>query len=774
MRRGRALRCVGVVVAVVGSGLAAPPGSLPLAAQTSRPEITGIAFSGNQVFPEDSLRAAIVNRQTECKAFLFRPLCVLGVDAAIDRGYLQPRELPLDALRVEAFYWLRGYREAAVDTLLERSDGQVAVTFQVSEGEPIRIDSLTVTGLEGVASPGVEDDLPLSVGSPLSALRIQAVKDTLVQRLQEVGYAYPEVFYASFIPQGTRRARLSFDVDPGPRVRFGPVTVTWDGVEDPDEGPELEETSIRRMVPFSEGDSYRRSQVIEGQRNLYSLDLIRTASVVPARDTLAQDTILPVTIRVTEGDEHWVRTGVGWSTADCLNAESQWSSRNYFGGARRLTLRARVSNILAPELGSTVCNQAGSGEFAELNGQLSAELFQPWLFSPRNSLTASAFVERQSLPDIFVREALGATLAFARIIGRQATATLSYQPALTRLGGGEVFFCVSFLLCTRNDIEVFESANLLSPVGLNLAVNRSNQILNPTSGYSLAVDLEHASALTGSDFSYNRAVGEVAAYRSVSQGVVLAGRLRSGIVSPGQFEKLRSGPSGVPPDLVHPQKRFYSGGAASVRGFAESRLGPQVLTVDVVSLLGVPPGGSAPLCAPAQVTSGGCDAGPLENQAFFSRPTGGNRLIEANLELRFPLALDDFQGALFVDAGEVWGQDVALEPGDIEVTPGLGVRYFSPIGPIRVDVAYRPRRVDALPVLTGGIRPFDPGVGDTDADRIRIRTAGGGTEPIDWVRTPDLLLMTPRVSLALDDSGDPALVRFLRRLQFHFSIGQPF
>jgi outer membrane protein insertion porin family/translocation and assembly module TamA len=731
---------------------------VPVAAQTSRPELTGIRFEGNQVFGDNALEGAIVNRATSCSNLFLSPLCWMGIEAAVDRRYLNPDELSRDALRLQAYYWLRGYRDARVEVVRDESEGGVALTFLVEEGEPVLVEELRIEGAEGVEAEGLLDDLPLAVGEPMSSLRIEAVRDTLVSRLREVGYAHADVFSGFLIPADSRAAEVDFIVDPGPQARFGEVRVEW-AQEEP---PELDETTVRRMVPFSDGGLYRFSQLVEGQRNLFALDLIQTARVTEDRDTLARDTVIPVNIHLTEGDLHRVRTGLGWSTADCFNGEARWTSRNFRGGARRLTARARISNILAPQLNETLlCGGVGSDEFTRLNGQLAVELIQPFVFSPRNSVAASAFVERQSVAGVYIREAIGTSLAFTRNIGRQATLTFSYQPALTRLDAGELFFCVSFLLCTAEDIEAFSSANWLSPLAVTLALNRSNRLLNPTAGYSVALDLEYASDWTGSDFVYARGLGEVAGYLGLGERTVLAARVRGGNVEPGAFKR-GTGSGSVPADLVHPQKRFYAGGAASVRGFAENQLGPRVLSTEVENVLDVPEGSSEPLCLPEEVVDGSCDGTGVNPDEFLVRATGGIRLLEGSLELRFPLINNVLQGATFVDIGQVWDQQSDQELDRLEVTPGLGLRYFSPIGPLRIDVGYNFRGAQDLPLLTEGLEPCDLETGSC----LVVRMADGSSGPIPWQVTDDLQPLGPRVEYGGRE--------WYQRFQLHFSIGQAF
>jgi len=727
----------------------------PVTAQTDRPELREIVFVGNTVFSDDSLEVAIVNRDTGCRAAFAVPLCWAGWDAFIDRQYLVPRQIALDALRLEQYYAYRGYREAKVDTALVELDEGVRLEFTIEEGQPTLIDSLSFIGLEEIQRERRERlvaDLPVAVGDLASVIAIDRARDLIISRLLNVGYAHAEVLTNQFRPEGSRTESVEFIFDTGPEVRIGEIRVEGNRY--------LDETSVRRMVPFERGDVYRRRELVEGQRNLYAVELIRVANDREEGERL--DTVLPILLDVQEGDLHRVRTALGWSTSDCINVEAEWSSRNWFGGARRLSVGARVSNILAPQLNRNACPQTGTGEFAELNGQVEVELVQPWIFSPRNSLGLSAFVERQSLQDVFIREALGVNVSLSRLLTPWATATLSYEPQITRLDAAEIFFCSSFLACTEDDIALFRASNWLSPLGLSFNLDRSNQILNPTQGWQANIALETASNLTGSDFAYRRATAVATGYEDFDVGV-LALRLAGGIVSEGEFFRLVEAEDRV--GIINPEKRLYSGGASSVRGYAENRLGPRVLSVPAIRLIETPGDGSA-ACTPQEVFDATCDAAEVRQGAFLERPTGGNRLLEANLEFRLPLGGDRFQFVSFVDAGQVWDVDEELDLSDIAVTPGIGFRYFSPVGPIRVDLGLRPTDDRELRVISSGIRPFDP-ADDDPADRLEVRGPGGVIAPIDWVRTADLIFLDPRIPFAQDGG-------FLSRLQLHISIGQAF
>jgi hypothetical protein len=184
-------------------------------------------------------------------------------------------------------------------------------------------------------------------------------------------------------------------------------------------------------------------------------------------------------------------------------------------------------------------------------------------------------------------------------------------------------------------------------------------------------------------------------------------------------------------------------------------------------------------CLAEQIVDFSCDADALDDDLFTARPTGGTRLFEGSAEYRFAVA-ESFQGVTFVDFGQVWDETSRISASDVVWAPGVGVRFFSPIGPLRLDVAYRLRPLEDLPVVTARIRPFVPGVdtacpvpsADCEDDRIGLTVLDDNRQPtrailrIPWVRQDELSLLAPTKRF-----GSNA---FWSRLQIHFSIGQPF
>src|SRR5690606_26670208 len=386
--------------------------------------------------------------------------------------------------------------------------------------------------------------------------------------LRNRGYPRAEVLLNTDIPAGLAEAHVQFDLIPGTLARFGESEIEGNR--------RISESVIRRMLAFDEGDVYRERDLLESQSDLFGLGVFQNVSIRPGPDPTT-DTIIPVRIQVNEGFINRVRLGAGLNTADCVTAEGRLLNRNFLGGARRLEIRGALSNVLTSRLAARFpCTDARADEpYGKLTGSIAADFTQPWLFGPRNTLGAGLFFERRSVPGVFVRDARGGHLTVSRLLSARTTVALGLRPELTKLHTeGNLFFCVSFVACAFDDLEVLDDPHWLNPIVLSFGRDRSNSIFSPSRGYIVRLDAGVADAATGSDFGYARLAGDFSVYHGMGRGVVLASRIRSGIArvtaTPGEAKGLG----------LNPQKRFFAGGANSVRGFAEYRLGPKVLTVD--------------------------------------------------------------------------------------------------------------------------------------------------------------------------------------------------
>ncbi len=747
----------GAARALLGAALAVAAAASPARGQEERPEIASVEFVGNVAFSDAALARAVVAKASGCPLVLAITSCALGLDWGRRSVRYRPRVLEDDAERLRLLYRAHGFRGVRVRAVAEEGDdGTARIAFRIDEGTPYRVASVRFVG-DGLP-PGLERDrpFPVAVGDPLSFLLIEAASDTLATQLRNVGYAFAEVFLGYFLAEGSDWATVSYDVDLGPRTRFGPIRVSGNEL--------LDDDVVLSRLPFEEGQLYEDRLIGEAQHSLHELAIVTRTRVL--RDSsVAGDSILPIDVEITEGDVHRVRPGGGFNSLDCLNVEGSWLSRNFLGGGRTLQVRARASNLLAGALeGTPLCGQAGIGVFGRVNWVVGVDFAQPTLLSRRADLHAGLFAERESRRDLFVRDALGLELGFVRSLGPRSLLQVRYRPEVDRLEAAEATLCAAFLACAPADVEALSGARRLAPISASFSRDASDDLFNPTRGARAVADLELADRFTGSDYRYVRAFVDGSLYRGIGDRAVLALRARGGRIAergPG-----RADAAGRFSLTAPPQKRFYAGGANGVRGFAESALGPRNLTIAVEELLRRAAPGVAPACTPESVFDLSCDGGALAASNLYRvRPVGGLATLEASAELRFRMADGALGGAAFVDVGQAWPEGFDLT--DLEVSPGLGLRYNTRFGPVRVDVAYPFREKEPLQVVTSRIRPFRP-LEDPASERIDVAPPGGPEERIDWVVAEELALLGPRVRYG-DDPGFS-----LRRFQLHFSIGQAF
>lgn len=693
-------------------------------AQTIRePEVVRLSFDGNEAFSDGDLAAVLRSRQTECRSVLLAPFCWLSNwGFAHSREYLDSLAVSEDELRIQLFYRDRGFFQAGVASEITRFDERAGIDFTIVEGEPTIIDSLAIHGVPALLdSAEVARLLGLGLGDRFDQVRLAAGEDSLRAALRELGYIQTTIL-EDLLRRPEEGARVTLNVDPGRRFSIGAITV--EGAD------EIGDGVVRDLMRIGSGDVYRQSLIDDSQQILFAVDAIRFASIQPA---VAGDSIVDLGVTITAASTRVARGGIGWSTDQCVRTEARLTNRNLFGGAKRLQLTARLDNIFAQQLGGAFpCGGAGSSpSFRTLNYLLRTDLTVPVFFSGKNAFRASLFGQRETFPDVFIREEVGAEFAVARNIKRGMTASLGYQPSYTGFdeNSADIFFCVSFGFCTPDDIATVTQARWLAPIVLGWVLNRTNHPIQPTNGHYFTVDFERAAAWTGSEYRYYRLTGQAADFETIEPGLVIGFRARGGIVEATGGPVSVTDPT-IDPNVLHPSKRYFAGGSQSVRGFRQNLLGPRVLVADQQT------------DCPDEFLENCVERIARENPGQFDeRPQGGDASVELSVELRKRLS-PNWTLVMFVDGGGVWESLGQIKPPTW--TPGAGIRFLSPVGPLRFDVGYNPTGAELLPVV--------------------VSLPNGSL-----VQLPDPVLYDP---FGFDDPS--FLTEFWRRLQFHISIGEAF
>lgn len=656
-----------------------------------------------------------------------------------------PIELQKDVVRLERYYHRNGFLRSSVDYLvrLDTTANDVAVLFVVGEGPPLVIDSLTFAGPGGQAAVEqldaelqedwvrFRDRIAVQQGERLTDFRLIQIQDQALGWLLERGYAFADVSAEAHVDSVALHADVRIKMTAGPRARYGQIAV--EGAES------VSERVVLRELPFRPGEEFRQSELTEGQRQIFSLNLFQLAAVDVA-DSLSQPEagLVGVRVLVRETKPRLVSGFGGYSSAGGLTATAQWTHRNFFGGARAFTAGLQAQTGLG-----------AVGQDPQIAYEARLSLRQPYLFNRYISASVEPFARYQD--DVIERSTqygITGNLLYQR--GTLNTVTLS-PTFSTRIVGAD-------------SVSLVDPATLLGDSGfsisrtqlrLSAAFGRVDDPLNPQRGFILRPTAT-AAGLVLSDVDYG-ALGLTAT------GFLPFGR-RAGVVARvtgGYLLPFGGTNTAVPFDyLALRDALYFAGGTTDVRGWATNLLGPKF--IDFVAI------DTTVAFADFQNDPGEADPVAAYYRRRYSvryRPVGGEAKVSASVQLNLPLPLGPQWGAnVFADAGRVW-----------EPAQGLYTLYEQ----------NAPAEFPDLPTLSQWLR----------ADRPALRFgAGAGLQYLTTVGYISFALgvkLNPsnfdlrdpvEVFRAADienlDPGPPDLTlappAWSKRLQFHLSIGQRF
>ena len=685
-----------------------------LAAQNTRsqphiaPEVRYLDVTGAPHVDLQDLLMSISTTGSRCRSAIILPVCWISHSPTFwDLHYLDEKEVPRDVFRIRLYYWKRGYRETQVDTSIVRvGPRQVRVTFAVHENRPTIIRTLSITYDTSLISAKTRSRLTLlHAKDPLDLVMLDSMRTLFQNELWNKGYGDATVDTSVVVNEPAYLADVKLTLTQNKRTTIGQITIS--GLN------RVSARTVLNSLTFTTGDLYRQSDIDDSQRNLYESNLFRLVGIsVPPQ----YDTVKNVTIDVTEAHMHEARVGPGFDNVNFLQGQGHYTAYNLFGGARRLDIDGTVGNLFASGL-------QGHGPFQNVASNVPDSNVSPFLaptytgsidfnqpaFLQRRTDAAGfgVFTHRTLNPGVYIDQGYGGQATFTHTVAPRAPISLNYRYELNSVQASDTYFCVNYGVCDDATIQSLRAHQSLSPLTLTAFVDRSDIPFEPTKGYVARLVLETANALTASSYRYNRAFLDAAFYSHASgTRRVLSGHLRLGWV--------HALPGGQENDVLHPRKRFYAGGANSVRGYAESQLGPRILTIDA-SQLDTASGINGGRCRPTMADIKYCNPNSpnLTNSDFLPQPLGGTSLIEGSIEYRVPMPLGrtsplrNYMLAVFVDGGYVGPQSIegvqsigSVVKGVGAVTPGFGIRYESPVGPIRVDVGLNPGRTENLGVVT--------------------------------------------------------------------------
>ena len=550
---------------------------------------------------------------------------------------LDPDALAADRRRVEAFYRDRGYYEAHAEVAEEPvGAGRVRVVFRVREGRPTRVTQVTVNGLDAAPEArSLVGTLPFKPGDVFTLSAYDGARARIADALARTGWATAEVTQRAVVLPDAATAEVTYDVAAGRRWRFGPIAIVA--------GSELPRGKIldQALGAITPGDWFDETRLPVAQSRVFQLGAFGGVRVQRAKPDEERGTI-GIVVSIQRAPFRTIRVGPGVDLTPIrwdLHAFAAWQDRNFLGDLRRLGLEARVGFAWLPSPWHPV--REGPVYL------LAADFSQPGAFTRWVDASARLEIER-GIEQAYDYQAERLRLSLPLRLSSRWKLIPSYNVEVYTLSN----FGTLFSLDPSSGGPALENCKgsvcLLSYLEQMVAWDGRDDPLNTRKGVYVGITVQEGLDIATYGYRYLRFVPEARLFRPLWGRTVFAARARVGALLP-------LGEPGLPPLVA----RFTAGGPLSMRGYYTRRLAPMALV--------------------------GSEWVPL----------GGNGVADGSLELRFPLA-GALGAALFLDAASVsdasgspeeWQR--ALDTATLQWAAGFGLRYLTPFGPLRLDVAAR-------------------------------------------------------------------------------------
>jgi outer membrane protein assembly complex protein YaeT len=567
-------------------------------------KVHSLSFKGVKAVDESRLKDALATRQSSKIPW--------GKKSYFDRS-----RFDADLKRIQAFYADRGYPDARVagfDVKLNDKQDEVDLTVTITEGDPVVVKAIEFTGFDGIPAAHLDDlkkRAPLKVGQPRDRQLVVSTHEMAVNELKDHGFPYAKVATGEEDGADGKQALLTFTAEPGKIAHVGTIEIVGN--------KSVDEHIIRRQLTFKPGALFQRSVVQDSQRRLYGLELFQFANIEPLNQEQQPEDV-PVRVTIAEGNHQRTNFGIGYGTEEKARVDAEYHHLNFFGGARSAGAHARWSSL-------------DRGVRVDFN--------QPFLFRPHFSLGVDGQQWYTYTP------AYRSTVSGGKVtLTHRQNERTSWSASITSehdssLITDEAFRnpqLFTYFRALGMDPLTKTQSGTLNALGGDFQHSTADNLLNAHHGYQIALHAEEAGRLVPGSFNYYSGSADVRQYLPISDSIVVASRLQIANIRP-----VGSNPSNVPF-----AKKYFLGGATSVRGWGRYEVSPLI----------------------------------------DGQPVGGNSMIAFSEELRATLH-GNLGGVIFLDAGNVWAESLGFKFGDLRYAIGPGLRYQTPVGPIRFDIGYQ-------------------------------------------------------------------------------------
>ena len=661
----------------------------------ARHKLVGIEITGNKYFDTELLKSR---------------LQIFG-GAFGSPGRFSRRLVESDTQSMRSLYQANGFLDAKVEQQVEDNykgkKGDVFIRFQVQEGKQTRVASLSTEGIHAFKEEELMGVIGSTPGQPYSDFGVTTDRDNILALYFNEGF--PEASFtataervpaeppgqkadaamnsASSQENGKKKeekekeakpaieqadaVRLMYHIQEGPQTRVGRILIS--GYEHTRPGV------IRREVHIKVGEPLREGDVVESQRRLYNLGIFNRVTIEPQNPS-GTDPEKDIAVLVEEARRYTLAYGGGFevqrlaSTTNPTGGQIEAAPRGILE-VSKLNLTGRADTLSFKLRGSTLQGRALLGYSA------------PNTFGDSHlSFQATAFAEKTRDINTFTEQRYEGSVQLTDQITPLTTVLYRYAFRQVR---------VSNLKILSQEVPLFNQPTLVSQFGITWVRDSRDNPADASKGSFNSADFGDADTYFGSSASFLRFFFQNATYHPIKRRFSFARSIRFGILEPYRDTVSLSFPAPTTPPLptvIPLPERFFAGGGTSLRGFALNQAGPR--------------------------------------DAVTGFPVGGQAMLVLNQEFRFPMHLPfigtSLGGAFFYDGGNVYSrltrisfrtmlpsptfalQNPAQPPSSTNLsvcvtncsnelnyfahTAGLGVRYKTPVGPIRIDFGYQLNR----------------------------------------------------------------------------------
>jgi outer membrane protein insertion porin family/translocation and assembly module TamA len=633
-----------------------------------------VKVRNNDALDDDELLEKIATRESPRFFGLFPGVFY---DYEIFDRYVLERDLE----RIERYYRARGYYSAKVRAARVFYAGRSArVHIVIEEGEPVLLGRLDVHGLDGIPAEiarRAEQRVQalLELGVPFEEEAFNEAEKQLLFELADQGFARARVKKAANVDLPHKVASAGFWVEPGARASFGEVRIQ--GL-----GP-LPEEPVRRALGIMPGEPYSQSDIDEAERAILNLGVFASVDIEPDLDRAKEGDRVPLLVRLEPSRLRSVHLGGGVqfdSLKTDVHLTAGWEDRNFLGGMRRFQVETQPGVVLYP----TRVPEFEAPQRLLPMARLRVEFREP------------GFIERRT--NALVRAEGSVYPVFLSTDSSDKNPVVGYRDVRLSVGVERSYW--KFYSALTHNVQVSSPFTYIGKRDADLGTvlvsypelfstfDLRDDALTPHKGLYASNKLQVAGV--GGDAIDVKEQPELRGYIPITRRVTLAARATIGLLFASNYgDTVESNDqTGEAGDGVSPAewvkdvqlmflRGFFSGGPGSNRGYALREIGPH---------------GVVPFYNPDQSSEElylSCKLGSADyDKSVCDLPLGGFTLWEASLELRYPI-LGPLQGALFADTSDVAPRvmDFRLNRPHLSVGPGL--RYETPIGPVRIDVGYR-------------------------------------------------------------------------------------